>query len=283
MKNRKKQALDYFISQGLAPHQAAGLVGTLMSESSLVPDTVNASSGAYGLAQWLGSRKDELFKKYGKNPTFEQQLDFIKHELSTTHKNGWKHLLAAQTAQEAADAAFGYYEFMVGPEGAVREMNRYGQNGAASRAQKIKYANGVYDAFFGKNSYKGPNYFGDMKQPQLTGKIVKGADGSLSVVPGEEDFSYLRRAQQTPLTAPVVKQPTSQEPLPGPVIPETTVVGKQPRSNSFRLDIPSLIETQKQNINQWMLKMAGMFPEPTEEDMFYNDINNGMLLIPRIQ
>jgi hypothetical protein len=47
------------------------LVGNLIRESSLNPGAVNKTSGAYGIAQWLGSRKKSLFSKYGKNPTFD--------------------------------------------------------------------------------------------------------------------------------------------------------------------------------------------------------------------
>jgi len=125
-KSNKQKALEYFINQGLSPHAASGLVGTLLSESSLLPDSVNPSSGAYGIAQWLGPRKRELFKRYGNKPTLENQLEFVWHELGTTHKNGGQRLLTAKTPEEAADIAFGYYEFMNGPEGAVMEMNKHG-------------------------------------------------------------------------------------------------------------------------------------------------------------
>jgi hypothetical protein len=38
---------------------------------------------------------------------------------------------------------------MTGPEGAIREMKKYGQNGKASLAQKVKYANNVYKSIVG--------------------------------------------------------------------------------------------------------------------------------------
>lgn len=143
--NLRNRAIQYYISKGLSPQAAAGIVGMLMSESSLSPDSVNASSGAYGLAQWLGPRKKELFRRYGSKPTFDNQLDYTWYEMNNTHKNALKHLNAAQTPEDAAKAAFGYYAFMTGPEGAIKEMEKYGQNGKASLAQKIKYANDVYN------------------------------------------------------------------------------------------------------------------------------------------
>jgi len=62
-------AMRYFIDRGMTPYGAAGLVGNLYRESNLVPDSVNSSSGAYGIAQWLGSRKRDLFARYGNKPT----------------------------------------------------------------------------------------------------------------------------------------------------------------------------------------------------------------------
>ena len=45
---------------GATPQAAAGILGVLQLESRLDPKSVNSSSGATGLAQWLGGRKDKL-------------------------------------------------------------------------------------------------------------------------------------------------------------------------------------------------------------------------------
>ena len=132
--------MDYFMNKGLSQHQAAGLVGNLMRESGMSPTAVNSSSGAYGLAQWLGSRKKALFNKYGNNPTLNQQLDFVWNELNSTHKKGLKALKSSKSAEEAARNAMGYYEFMAGPDAAVKEMRKYGQDGEGSMRKGINYA-----------------------------------------------------------------------------------------------------------------------------------------------
>lgn len=168
--NLRNRALQYYISKGLSPQAAAGIVGMLMSESSLSPDSVNASSGAYGLAQWLGPRKRELFRRYGSKPTFDNQLDYTWYEMNNTHKNALKYLNAAQTPEDAAKAAFGYYAFMTGPEGAIKEMEKYGQNGKASLAQKIKYANDVYNWANGNTFVVHPRY---EKYQNPNGKVEK--------------------------------------------------------------------------------------------------------------
>lgn len=135
-----QRAMDYFMNKGLSQHQAAGLVGNLMRESGMSPTAVNSSSGAYGLAQWLGPRKKALFNKYGNNPTLNQQLDFVWNELNSTHKKGLKALKSSKSAEEAARNAMGYYEFMAGPDAAVREMRKYGQDGEGSMRKGINYA-----------------------------------------------------------------------------------------------------------------------------------------------
>ena len=135
-----QRAMRYFMDKGLTDYQAAGLVGNLMRESGISPTALNSSSGAYGLAQWLGARKKALFNKYGKNPTLDNQLDFIWSELNSSHRNGLRHLKASKNATEAARNAMGYYEFSVGPEGAVREMKKYGQDGEGSMRKGISNA-----------------------------------------------------------------------------------------------------------------------------------------------
>lgn len=137
--NRKK-ALNYFMGKELQYHQAAGLVGNLIRESNLNPTAKNKHSGAIGLAQWLGNRKKKLISKYGNNPTFDQQLDFIWKELNSDHKKGLSYLLASKNVEEAAANAFGWYEFSVGPQGAIREMNKHGQNGQDAYNKGIKFA-----------------------------------------------------------------------------------------------------------------------------------------------
>lgn len=125
---RKKQAMEFFQSKGLAPHQAAGIVGNLMGESNLNPTAVNPSSKAYGIAQWLGSRKKKLFSKYGNNPSFEQQLDFVWDELNGDERNAFDKLLQTQSAKEATNSFMKHFE-----RPSQREM-------AQSIATRIKYS-----------------------------------------------------------------------------------------------------------------------------------------------
>ena len=135
-----QRAMQYFMNKGLTQAQAAGLVGNLMRESGMQSNALNSSSKAFGIAQWLGPRKKALFARYGSNPTLDQQLDFVWHELNTTHRNGLRHLKASKTAAEAARNVMGYYEFSAGPEAAIAAMNRTGQAGNKSMLRGIEYA-----------------------------------------------------------------------------------------------------------------------------------------------
>ena len=125
---RAGYAVDYFMNKGLSREAAAGLVGNLMRESRMNSNAINPASGAYGLGQWLGSRKTKLFKKYGRNPSFYQQLDYIWDELHTSHRTGLQMLKSSKTVEEAARNAFGYYEFSAGPQAAIAAMNKNGKN-----------------------------------------------------------------------------------------------------------------------------------------------------------
>ena len=99
--NFQQQVLDFFQSKGLTENQSRGILGNLLQESNGNHEIVNSKSGAFGLAQWLGSRKKKLIEKYGKNPTKQQQLEFIWEELNTTEKNTLQKLLATNTISDA--------------------------------------------------------------------------------------------------------------------------------------------------------------------------------------
>lgn len=74
--------MNFFISKGLTPTQAAAIIGNLEQESG--PGTnplVTNSIGAYGIAQWLGGRKAAL-QALPNNQTLEVQLKFLWDEVT---------------------------------------------------------------------------------------------------------------------------------------------------------------------------------------------------------
>lgn len=79
------QLLAGLTQRGFTKEEAAAIVGNLWAESGFDTGAVNPSSGAYGLMQWLGGRKDKLVQyasEKGKPVTdVNLQLDYIAWEL----------------------------------------------------------------------------------------------------------------------------------------------------------------------------------------------------------
>lgn len=82
-------AMLFFLSKGLTHEQSAAIVGNLQHESASLdinPTAVNPTSGAYGIAQWLGGRDDNLRNFAAATnrdyATFDVQLEFLWFELT---------------------------------------------------------------------------------------------------------------------------------------------------------------------------------------------------------
>lgn len=129
LSGRKKQAMDFFINKGVKPYHAAGIVANLLGESNLNPKAINPVSGAYGSAQWLGPRKTQLFKKYGKSPDLNQQLEFIWEELQTTENKAYQKLLSTTNEVDATKSFMQHFE-----RPSKREMEQ-------SIKRRLKFAN----------------------------------------------------------------------------------------------------------------------------------------------
>lgn len=87
--NAKNIAKHWQEKYHATPQATAGILGTLTLESRLNPKSVNSSSQATGLAQWLGGRKDKLealAQKQGKSATnLGVQLDYLDQELASDY------------------------------------------------------------------------------------------------------------------------------------------------------------------------------------------------------
>lgn len=110
LQGAKKKAMEFFQSKGLSPYHAAGIVGNLLGESKLNHQAINPTSKAFGIAQWLGDRKKKLFKKYGENPTFDQQLEFVWEELNSSEKSAFDKLLQTKSVEEATNSFMKHFE-----------------------------------------------------------------------------------------------------------------------------------------------------------------------------
>lgn len=71
--------------------QALAITANIAAESSGRIDALG-KAGDFGLQQWLGARKSELQRRHGKNPTMEQQLDYLIDEyLGSVNGLGWNY------------------------------------------------------------------------------------------------------------------------------------------------------------------------------------------------
>jgi predicted kinase len=96
--------VDFFRGKGLEEGQAYGIAAGISAEARGGDHTaVNPSSGAFGLGQWLGSRKAEILRRYGPNPSRQDQLEFLWHEL-TGGDVGGKSVLAEKDPGRVLDA-----------------------------------------------------------------------------------------------------------------------------------------------------------------------------------
>jgi len=112
-------AFNYFVSQGLSPVQAAGIVGNLQGESGqgLNTNTINPGDGrdgsdSIGIAQWNSTRaqalRDYAASKGMPHTDLTTQLEFLHSELKGPEKAAYEKLLAAQNPEEATRAMLAF-------------------------------------------------------------------------------------------------------------------------------------------------------------------------------
>lgn len=71
---------DYLTEKkGIPQTQAIGILSNIAAESGGDTEALGVA-GDFGIQQWLGPRKKELQRRYGKKPTLIQQLDYLVDE-----------------------------------------------------------------------------------------------------------------------------------------------------------------------------------------------------------
>jgi len=121
--------------------QVSALCGVLMLETpNINPQVVGGYKGrAWGICQWLGTRREQLFRKYGRTKRLDQQLDFMWWELNNTERRAKELWLRATNLP---DAVAGFCMF---------ERAEEVQNGRVNRAhgnfkKRLQYAYQVYNS-----------------------------------------------------------------------------------------------------------------------------------------
>jgi len=137
-KNNLHHAYEYLKKNTeLSEASIRGLLGNLMEESTdaLNPAAVNASEGAYGIAQWRLDRLDSLRKKTNWN-TLEGQLEFLVEELQTPRfKKVYEKLKTETNVAKATKIVMNDYE-VAAPDSYSRRLNNSYYDGVDFVGQK---------------------------------------------------------------------------------------------------------------------------------------------------
>jgi hypothetical protein len=112
---RGVEIIQFFVNKGLTPEQSAGIAGNFFAESGLQLNIVNRI-GAYGLAQWLGQRRTNLFEFAANrgesrgNISLETQLEFTWSELQSTESRAYRNLISQNTIVGATTSFVNRFE-----------------------------------------------------------------------------------------------------------------------------------------------------------------------------
>jgi LysM repeat protein len=170
---RINEAMGYFESQGWTHAQAAGIVGNLQAESGVDPNRGQDGGGpGYGLAQWEGPRQ-AAFKAWAGHDihqsTFQEQLQFIQHELTTTESGAGNALKGATTATQAATIV----------------CNKYERPGVPHLDNRIAYANAIFSGSSPTKPGSGGTGGTAPSQPSAPKPPSSGSGGNYTVHSGD--------------------------------------------------------------------------------------------------
>lgn len=104
---------DYLTDKkGIPQTQAIGILSNIAAESGGDTEALGAA-GDFGIQQWLGSRKKELQRRYGKKPTLTQQLDYLVDEYQGKVPGlGWNYINQGKFFDKDAQGnVYNYYMY----------------------------------------------------------------------------------------------------------------------------------------------------------------------------
>ena len=104
---------DYLTDKkGIPQTQAIGILSNIAAESGGDTEAMGAA-GDFGIQQWLGPRKKELQRRYGKKPTLTQQLDYLVDEYQGKVPGlGWNYINQGKFFDKDAQGnVYNYYMY----------------------------------------------------------------------------------------------------------------------------------------------------------------------------
>ena len=142
MKEIAEKIYNFFTGKGLNLNQTSAILGNIQQESEFNTNTTNSNSGAYGIFQWLGSRKKALenfAKEQGKKVSdLQLQLDFAWHELTGSESKSLDYL-KKNSEDSVSNLTVGFESV-------------YERSGGVGNANRVTYANEWASYFSGKDS-----------------------------------------------------------------------------------------------------------------------------------
>ena len=104
---------DYLTEKkGIPQTQAIGILSNIAAESGGDTEALGIA-GDFGIQQWLGPRKKELQRRYGKKPTLTQQLDYLVDEYQGKVPGlGWNYINQGKFFDKDAQGnVYNYYMY----------------------------------------------------------------------------------------------------------------------------------------------------------------------------
>lgn len=142
--NQQTVVWNYFKNKGLNDKAIAGIMGNIQQESGFNSSAVNKSSGASGIFQWLGGRKNGLqdyAKSVGKSwSDLQVQLDYAWKELQGSEK---KSLASLQRNDLSASQHASEFDRL------------FERSGGSAVGKRQDYANQYFNQFQGTNGGTG--------------------------------------------------------------------------------------------------------------------------------
>lgn len=160
-------AMNFFTGRGYSKEQAAGIVGNLIQESGLNPNTIHDNGTGLGIAGHRLERLDAM-KAYAASKgkpvnDFQTQLEFIDQELNTTESSTGRALRGAKTAQDAAKAFINFER----PQGWTAANPEAGDGFTNRVNNAVSLAGGTTNGITGGTGRAGEAWFNQARIEQV--------------------------------------------------------------------------------------------------------------------
>ena len=133
--SNKDKVYNALVKEGLSSAAACGVMANIEQESNFNP-SAGSTSGAYGLCQWTGNRRSNLFSFCSRNgyssSSVEGQVAFLLYELRNSYSGV---LNSLKSVANSADGAYNAgYRFCYDFERPANKGSRASQRGSVARS-----------------------------------------------------------------------------------------------------------------------------------------------------